>query len=78
MAYVPLINATATVTARDLVNGNILKQFNSVRAINFDFVQGKVNVVDVTGSFYFPLKPMTSIVDTITTGVNGLHIFVMS
>jgi hypothetical protein len=78
MAYVPVINAIATVTARDLLNNNIAKQFNAVHSISFDFDKGMVNVVDATGSFFFPISPMTSIVDTIVTGISGQHSFVMS
>ena len=78
MANAPLINATARVTARDINNNNVAKQFNSVRFINFDYNDGTVNIVDATGSFYFPLKPMTSVAFTIVAGVNGQHTVVMS
>ncbi len=78
MANAPLINARATVTARNLANGNIASTFLSVKGVNFDFTDGAVNVVDATGSFYFPLKPMTSITVTIVAGPNGQYSFVMS
>lgn len=78
MAYTPLINARATVTAKDINNNSVAKVFSSVQAINFDFAKGMVNIVDATGSFYFPIKLMTTVTDTIVTGVDGQHSFVMS
>lgn len=78
MAYTPAINARATVTSRSLANDNVVKVFSTVHSITFDFDKGMVNVVDETGSFFFSLKVMTSIADTIVTGVNGQHSFVMS
>ena len=78
MANAPLINVRVTVTARDLLNNNVAKQFNSVKAVNYDFNDGTVNVVDATGSFYFQLKPITTITVTVVTGVNGQYNFVMS
>ena len=74
----PLILATVKVTARDINGNNIAKQFNGVRLINFDYGDGTVNIVDVTGSFYFPLTPMTTLTYTITTGLAGSHVLVMS
>jgi len=78
MANIPKINATARVTARDINNNNVAKQFNQVKFINFDYNDGTVNVVDATGSFYFPLTPATTLTYTIVAGVAGSHVVVMS
>lgn len=74
----PLIVATVKVTAKDINGGNIAKQFNQVKGMNFDYGDGTVNIIDATGSFYFPLTPMTTITYTITAGVTGSHVVVMS
>lgn len=78
MANQPLILATVKVTAKDINGNNIAKQFNQVKYMNFDYNDGTVNIVDVTGSFYFPLSPLTTFTYTITAGVAGTHIVVMS
>lgn len=78
MPNTPLINATVRVTARDINNNNVAKQFNAVSAINFDYAKGMVNIVDAKGSFYFPLTPMTTLTYTIVANPNGSHAVIMS
>jgi hypothetical protein len=78
MANVPRVNATVRVTAKDINGNNIAKQFNSVQYMNFDYQDGTVNVVDATGSFYFPLTPLTTFTYVIVTGLAGSHTVVMS
>ncbi len=78
MPNMPLILCTVKVTARDLNNNNVAKQFNQVREIDFDYNDGTVRVFDATGTFYFPLTPMTTLTYTITTGLAGSHVVVMS
>lgn len=79
MANTPIVNATVRVTAKDINGNNVAKQFNAVSALNLDYVKGQLNVVDVTGSFYFPLgSPLTTVTYTITTGLAGQHTVVMS
>lgn len=78
MAVSPLVNVTVKVTAKDINGNNVAKQFNSVKYINFDYTDGTVNVMDATGSFYFPLGPMTTLTYTIVAGPNGQHALVMS
>jgi hypothetical protein len=78
MANQPLIRGTAKVTAKDINNNSVAKQFNSVYYIHFDYNDGTVNIVDATGSFYFPLGPMTTVTYTITNGIGGQHAVVMS
>ena len=74
----PLINATVKVTAKDINGNNVAKQFNQVKGIMFDYNDGTVNIIDATGSFYFPLTPMTTLTYTITAGISGSHVVVMS
>lgn len=78
MANTPLVNARVNITAKDVNGNNIAKQFNSVLALNFDYIKGMVNVVDATGSFYFSLTAITTLTYTITTGLNGTHSVVTS
>ena len=79
MANIPLVVATVSVTAKDINNNNVLKKFNDVRALNFNYDKGMFNVVDATGSFYFPLaSPLATVTYTIVVGVNGQHTVVMS
>jgi hypothetical protein len=74
----PLIISTVKVTAKDINGNNIAKQFNSVSALHFDYAKGMVNIIDATGQFYFPLTPLTTLTYTITTGIAGAHVVVMS
>lgn len=78
MANTPLITATVKITARDINNNNVAKQFNNVTFMNFDYNDGTINIIDKTGSFYFNLKLVTSLTYTIVAGVNGQHTVVMS
>lgn len=74
----PFLNATLRITARDLNNNNVVKNFYNVTTLNVDYNDGTINVIDKTGSFYFPLKPATTVTYTITPGVNGVHAIVIS
>jgi hypothetical protein len=78
MANVPAIAARATVTSLSLAGDSVAKTFSTVGELHFDFNKGMVNVVDATGSFFFPLKPVTTVTDTIVAGVNGQHTIVIS
>ncbi len=78
MANVPLLTATVKITVKDINNNSVAKQFNAVNYLNFDYVDGSVNIVDATGSFYFTLKSITSLTYTVTTGLAGSHVVVMS
>lgn len=74
----PLINATVKITAKDINGNNIAKTFNAVKGVNIDYTDGTINVIDVTGSFYFPMLPLTSFTYTITPSPNGQHAIVTS
>ena len=78
MPNMPLIKSTVNVTAKDVKGGNVAKQFNNVTGIHFDYNTGMVNIVDATGSFYFPITPLTSLTYTIVTGIGGSTTVVMS
>ena len=78
MPNTPLINATVKITAKDINGNNIAKQFNQVRGIIFDYSDATINIIDATGSFYFPVLPLTSFTYTIVAGVNGSHTIVTS
>ena len=78
MANPLLINALVKITAKDINGNNVAKQFNQVRYINFDYNDATVNIIDATGSFYFPLVPMTTLTYTIVANPNGSHSLVMS
>ncbi len=78
MANAVLITAVVKVTAKDVNGNNVAKQFNAVRNMLFDYNDATVNIVDVTGSFYFPLTPMTTLTYTIIANPNGSHNVVMS
>jgi hypothetical protein len=75
----PAIVATARIMADDINGNNTTKQFNSVSAMNLDFAKGQINIVDVTGSFYFSLGDITSLTYTVAGGVDfGAVTIVMS
>lgn len=78
MANAPLITCTVKVTARDINNNNIAKTFSMVKGMVFDYNDATVNIIDVTGSFYFSLTPMTAFTYTIVPNPNGSHAVVMS
>ena len=65
MPLAPAITTAVTITAVDINGNSIAKQFNAVSALNFDYFKGMVNVVDVTGSFYFSLTVITSLTYTV-------------
>lgn len=74
----PAINAKVTITAADVNGNSIAKTFNSVSALNFDYNKGMVNIVDVTGSFYFTLLTITTLTYTAIAGLGGATTVVMS
>lgn len=75
----PLLTATVKITARDINGNNIAKQFNAVKGINLDYTDGTINIIDVTGSFYFALSPVTTFTYTITgSGINAVSTLVIS
>lgn len=74
----PLINAIVKVTARDINNNNVQKTFSGVRSIIFDYNDATINIIDVTGSFYFPLTPVTILTYIIVPNPNGAHTILMS
>lgn len=78
MANSPIITTTCKITARDMNGNNIAKQFNAVKQFNFDYTDATINVVDATGSFYFPLNTFTTLTYTITANPGGSHVVVMS
>lgn len=78
MANTPLINATVKITVKDINNNSVAKQFNQVKGLNFDYADGTVNIIDVTGSFYFGISLITAFTYTIVTGLAGSHAVVMS
>lgn len=79
MANTPIVNARMTVTAKDINGNNVAKQFNAVHRLTLDYDKGVFNVLDATGSFFFPLgSPLTTVTYTIVTGLNGQHTVVMS
>lgn len=78
MPNVPLLNATVKITCKDINNNSVAKQFNTVTAIHIDYNDGTINIVDKTGSFYFPLLAATTFTYTITTGIGGVQTIVIS
>jgi len=77
MPLTPAISARVTITARDINNNNVAKTFNSVGSINFDYVKGMINIVDlVQGSLYFSLTAITTLTYTAVAG--GATTVVMS
>ena len=78
MPNTPLINAVVRITVRDINNNLVAKQFNAVVSLHFDYFKGMINIVDVTGSFYFSLSTLTTLTYTIVTGVAGQHTVVTS
>jgi len=78
MANQPLIAATVRITVKDINNNSILKIFSAVTGLSYDYNKGMVNVIDVTGSFYFPINTLTSVTYTIVAGLSGSHAVVMS
>ncbi len=80
MPTTPAINATVKITAKDINNNNIAKQFNNVGTLSFDFSKGVVNIVDGSqmGSQYFPLLAITTLTYTVVAGVGGSTTVVMS
>ncbi len=78
MANTPLINATVKITVKDINGNSVAKQFNFVTQMHFDFSDGTINIVDVTGSFYFTLLTITSFTYTIVAGFGGSTTVVMS
>jgi hypothetical protein len=78
MSTYPLLSATCKVTAKDINNNSVAKQFNAVKELKFDYASGRLNVLDATGSFYFQLTSITALTYTVVTGANGNHAVVVS
>jgi hypothetical protein len=78
MPNTPLITTTVKITAKDINGNNTSKQFNQVRSLVFDYNDATINIIDVTGSFYFTLLSITSFTYTIVPGVGGTSTVVMS
>ncbi len=78
MANSPRLLATVKITVKDINGNNVAKQFNSVYNLIFDYNDATVNIVDATGSFYFSLSTITTLTYTVTTGIAGSHVVVMS
>lgn len=78
MANAPLTTCVVKITAKDINGNNILKTFGQVRNIIYDFNDMTINILDVTGSFYFALTPVTSIVTTVVPNPNGSYNVVIS
>jgi len=73
MSQSAVITCRVTITSKSLAGDSIAKVFNNVRALNFDYFDGTVNIVDETGSFTFGISLATTvtytIVGTVTTVV---------
>lgn len=65
MPSTPALNATVKITVKDINGNSVAKQFNDVDQLHFDFAKGMVNVVDVTGQFYFTLLTITTLTYTV-------------
>ena len=80
MANTQIITTTVKITARDVNGNNVAKQFNQVVSLHFDYADSTpiINIVDVTGSFYFPILPLSAVTYTITPNPGGSHVIVMS
>lgn len=74
----PALSATVKITCKDINNNSVAKMFNAVGSLSFDYDKGTVNIVDDSGSFYFPLIPSTTLTYTITGGLAGQHAVVIS
>lgn len=56
----------AITTRVNITVSSILKTFNDVIGLSFDYYKGMVNIVDSTeGSFYFGLTALTTVTYTI-------------
>lgn len=73
MANAPVLLGTVRITVN-----SVAKEFNNVTELKFDYNTGKVNIVDMTGSFYFSILAITSLTYTIVSGLNGSHNIVAS
>ena len=81
MPLTPAITTTVKITAKDINGNSTAEQFNNVYRLIQDYTKGTINIVDATGSFYFPLIPATSFSHTIVAASGGLapsHIIVIS
>lgn len=59
------LNCAVTITSIGLSGDSVAKTFNDVKEMKFNYFEGTLNIVDVTGSFYFPLVPVTTVTYTI-------------
>lgn len=78
MANQPALIARVTITAPDIKGNSVVKQFNAVTQLRFDYSTGKLNIVDATGSFYFGLTTITSLTYTVVSGLAGVTTVVIS
>jgi hypothetical protein len=78
MANAPLLLATVNITVKDINGNSVAKQFNAVTSLHFDYNKGMVNIIDVTGQFYFTLTTITTLTYTVVSGVGGVTTVVMS
>jgi hypothetical protein len=67
----PAITATVNITVADINGNSVAKQFNDVGQLHFDYDKGMVNIVDVTGSFYFTLLTITTLTYTVVAGAGA-------
>lgn len=60
------MSESAAITASVTITVNsVAKVYSAVKALNFDYFKGKVNIVDATGSFYFSIAAITTLTYTI-------------
>jgi hypothetical protein len=80
MANTGIITTTVKITNKDINGNNIAKQFNQVQTLHFDYNDATpmINIIDATGSFYFPITSLTTVTYTITANPGGSHVVVMS
>jgi hypothetical protein len=80
MANTSIINAIVKITSKDINGNNVAKQFNQVSTLHFDYSDATpmINIIDVTGSFYFPILPLTTVTYTIVANPGGQHTVVLS
>ena len=66
--------AVVVITAVSILGDSVTKTFNAVRAINYDFVENTINIIDATGSFYFGYSSIATVLHVITGGITYITI----
>lgn len=66
--------AVVTITAADIKGNTVAKTFSAVKAINYDFFENTINIIDATGSFYFGYSSITTVTQVITNGITVITI----